>query len=178
MNVIWKTIFSVSCVLVATMVTTIMSMFIQSMELDRCCLQHLRLAANASTVDMAESQLRTAISWLERHKGKTGSTALIYRTPDTDYGYWLANLKASADELRQLGPDSTQTDRTNTLLKLRETIMDNDASGSYVAVPENLATFPCTGSYLCIMIAIAFSMVGLTILFFAVASPRSGPRWR
>ena len=106
------------------------------------CSGRLERAANANTVDLAVKELNTAIQYAEAKGYTTGYTSVIYKTPDEDVEYWYNNLCASRQELLNL-PDSTSTlEKTNTLMKLRETLTDTGEHGSYVIYPEGLQFYP------------------------------------
>ena len=106
------------------------------------CSGRLERAANANTVDLAVKELNTAIQYAETKGYTTGYTSVIYKTPDEDVEYWYNNLCASRQELLNL-PDSTSTlEKTNTLMKLRETLTDTGEHGSYVIYPEGLQFYP------------------------------------
>ena len=106
------------------------------------CSGRLERAANANTVELAVKELNTAIQYAETKGYTTGYTSVIYRTPDEDVEYWYNNLCASRQELLNL-PDSTSTlEKTNTLMKLRETLTDTGEHGSYVIYPEGLQFYP------------------------------------
>ncbi len=106
------------------------------------CSGRLERAANANTVELAVKELNTAIQYAEAKGYTTGYTSVIYRTPDEDVEYWYNNLCASRQELLNL-PDSTSTlEKTNTLMKLRETLTDTGEHGSYVIYPDGLQFYP------------------------------------
>ncbi len=106
------------------------------------CSGRLERAANANTVELAVKELDAAIQYAEAKGYTSGYTSVFYRTPDEDVEYWYNNLCASRQELLNL-PDSTSTlEKTNTLMKLRETLTDNGENGSYVIYPDGLQFYP------------------------------------
>ena len=106
------------------------------------CSGRLERAANANTVELAVKELDAAIQYAEANGYTTGYTSVIYRTPDEDVEYWYNNLCASRQELLNL-PDSTSTlEKTNTLMKLRETLTDNGEYGTRVIYPHGLQFYP------------------------------------
>lgn len=106
------------------------------------CSGRLERAANANTVELAVKELDAAIQYAEANGFTTGYTSVIYRTPDEDVEYWYNNLCASRQELVNL-PDSTSTlEKTNTLMKLRETLTDNGENGTQVIYPIGLQFYP------------------------------------
>lgn len=109
--------------------------------IDRECTGHLKRAADANTVELSKQELSVAVSYLEENKMTSGYTSILYTTPDEDLGFWYQNLKASLEELNAVKPDATQLEKSNVLLKLRETLLD-EGQGSSVTHPAGIALFP------------------------------------
>ena len=106
------------------------------------CSGRLERAANANTVELAVKELDAVIQYAEAKGYTTGYTSVIYRTPNEDVEYWYNNLCASRQELVNL-PDSASTlEKTNTLMKLRETLTDTGESGTHVIYPTGLQFYP------------------------------------
>ena len=106
------------------------------------CSGRLERAANANTVELAVKELDAAIQYAEAKGFTTSYTSVIYRTPDEDVEYWYNNLCASRQELVKL-PDSASTlEKTNTLMKLRETLTDTGENGTQVIYPIGLQFYP------------------------------------
>lgn len=111
-------------------------------DFNQNCSGRLERAANANTVELAVKELDAAIQYAEAKGYTTGYTSVIYRTPDEDVEYWYNNLCASRQELLNL-PDSTSTlEKTNTLMKLRETLTDTGEEGTRVIYPKGLQFYP------------------------------------
>lgn len=91
------------------------------------CGGRLKRAADANTVEMAKEELGAAVTYLESNQMTEGYTSIIYRTPDEDIGFWYKNLKASLGELDKVSSETPQMERTNVLMKLRETLLDKDS---------------------------------------------------
>lgn len=62
---------------------------------------------------------------------------MFYQTPADDIGFWYQNLKAAEGVLRGVGEGATQLERTNILLKFRESIT-SPPEGIYL-YPQQLA---------------------------------------
>lgn len=101
---------------------------------------YLKRAADANTIDLAHGELTKALTYLEDNNMTSGSTSVIWETPDEDVGFWYKNLKASQKELAELNSTSA-LERTNVLMKLRETIMDQGEKAR-VTVPDGMSAFP------------------------------------
>lgn len=132
----------------------------------------LQRAANANTVETAQEEMRHVVAELERRGWTKGSTNILWWEPSNDVGFWYNNLKASLEELQKVRPETTQLERSNLLIKLRETILDHGDSGStVVTAPPGISLFPnnvgfCIwgwGSFLLFLLA----CIGLTAAIFS-----------
>lgn len=103
---------------------------------------HLKRAANANTIETAAQELETALVRMEARGMTSGTTAVFYATPADDVGYWHRNLREAHAELKALPSDAAPLERSNMLLKLRETILEQDSDGEDVTQPGGIAVFP------------------------------------
>ena len=101
---------------------------------------YLKRAADANTIEMANAELTRVINYLEANNLTSGYTSVMWETPDEDIGFWYQNLKASQQELENLNSDSA-LERTNVLMKLRETLLDTGEKTS-VTIPKGLDVYP------------------------------------
>lgn len=134
---------------------------VKSISFRQECSGHLRRASNANTVEIAAKELERAVDYIEHNNLTTGYTSVLWRTPDEDIGYWSENIKASLQELRSIAPGTSQLEKTNVLMKLRETLTDQGEKGTSVTVPDGLAIYPhnavfalwatLTGGFCCIV---------------------------
>ena len=87
---------------------------------------------------------------------------MLWKTPSDDIGFWHDNLKASLAELRQVKDDASQLERSNTLIKLGETLTDSGKEGSRITVPDGISIYPSNALYFwwgllsCIAVATSF----------------------
>ncbi|MBU1706175.1 hypothetical protein KKG19_05640 [Patescibacteria group bacterium] len=110
------------------------------------CGGHIKRAANANTIALATQEMKTVITYLEAKEMTKGYTSVLYRTPDEDIGFWYQNLKASLGELEKTTPQTTQLERSNVLIKLRETLLDHGQSVS-VTQPSGISIYPNNVAY-------------------------------
>jgi hypothetical protein len=115
---------------------------IVSIEFNHECGGHLKRAADASTIEMAKTELETSLKYLEANNLTKGYTSVIYNTPNEDIRFWYQNLKASFTELEKVSPEASQLEKTNILMKLRETLLDTSENGVKVTIPQGIAIFP------------------------------------
>ncbi len=102
---------------------------------------HLKRAAGSNSIELASAELKTALDYIEKNNLTNGYTSVVYKIPSEDIGFWYQNLKASALELEKT-KDSPSLEKTNLLLKLRETLLDAGDKGSRITYPEGLAIYP------------------------------------
>jgi hypothetical protein len=119
---------------------------VAGINFDRNCEGYLKRAADANTVDLAAENLEVAVKYAEQNGLTSGFTSVVYRTPDEDMGFWYKNLTASLKELRAIKPETPQLERTNVLMKLRETLLDQGERTS-VTAPSGISVYPSNGMY-------------------------------
>lgn len=109
---------------------------------EKNCGGYLKRAADSNTVEIAKKELGLAVKYLEENKITDGSTHVFWNTPSTDVGFWYRNIKASQEELNKVGSEVSQLEKTNLLMKLRETLLDHSEKGDIVTVPYQIHLFP------------------------------------
>jgi hypothetical protein len=110
-------------------------------QYNRGCEGHLKRAADANTIALALEETKTAVDYMEFNQLTTGYTSVLYTTPDEDIGFWYRNIKSAMEELKTIKPDATQLEKTNVLMKLRETLLDEGKSTSITA-PDGISIYP------------------------------------
>lgn len=103
---------------------------------------YLSRAASANTIEIATVELDRAIKYIEANNLTSGYTSVLFRTPDEDIGFWYENIKAANKELKELPVNSSPLEKTNVLMKLRETLTDQGDSGTKLTVPEGISVYP------------------------------------
>ena len=98
---------------------------IKAIRFKQNCGGHLKRAADANTVDIAKSELKIALDYMEANNLTSGYTSVIYETPDEDVAFWYNNIKQSYNELNSLPDSSSSLEKSNMLIKLRETLLDH-----------------------------------------------------
>lgn len=111
-------------------------------QFDRGCGGYLKRAADSNSVDLAKGNLDRAVRYMRGHDLTHGYTSIFYRTPDEDIGFWYQNVRSALDQLIALPANATELEKSNMLLKLRETLLDHDSDGESVTVPSGIALYP------------------------------------
>jgi hypothetical protein len=102
---------------------------------------HLKRAADASSVTMAATELKTSLDYMESHGLTSGYTSIVYRTPNEDIGFWYQNVKSAYQELLALDPNKTTSlEKTNVLMKLRETLLNTKDES--ITRPDGISIYP------------------------------------
>jgi hypothetical protein len=106
------------------------------------CGGHLKRAADANTVDLAVQELEVVVKYLEDNRMTEGYTSVLYREPSEDVGFWYNNIKASLVELKALPKNATDLEKSNMLMKLRQTLLDHSNGTENVTKPDGISRFP------------------------------------
>lgn len=110
--------------------------------LQQKCTGYLMRAANANTIELANTQLAIAIKYLEDNNLTSGYTSVLWKTPDEDIEFWYNNLKISQNELLKVDSTFSALEKTNILMKLRETLTDTNDGSDKLTYPFGLSRYP------------------------------------
>ena len=137
-----------------------------SIIFDIGCTGRLKRAADANTIMLADKELEEALNYIENNAFISGYTSILYNTLDEDIGYWYNNLKSSHKELSLITDKTTALEKSNILMKLRETILDQGSNGVSVTKPDGIAIYPYNNFY-CLLgvIALSFFIPSFVIVF-------------
>lgn len=131
-----------------------------AVSFDMNCSQHLKLAADANSPELALTQLNQALRYMELHGLREGNTGVFIQGPASDVKFWHDNIQACKNELMSLSPTATQLEKTNVLMKLRESLLD----GQIVTQPMNIAIFPHNTKFMIVLIlGVIFGIAGFAI---------------
>lgn len=139
------------------------TVIVKSISFNQNCGGYLKRAADANTIEMAQTELKRTLDYLEENNITKGYTSVMWRTPDEDIEFWYNNIKTSYVELEGLSDTTTSLEKSNMLIKLRETLMDSRESGSYITVPEGISRFPNNLMLGILMWVAVLIMIGLGI---------------
>ncbi len=124
-------------------------LYLEKVEFNVECGDVLKRAADANTIQLAKKELKAALDYMEREELTSGYTSIMYNSPSEDVGFWYTNVKTSYEELLSLPNDVAPLERSNMLMKLRETLLDNTDSGTTVTVPKGISVFPHNTLFAC-----------------------------
>ena len=120
---------------------------IKGIQFDKNCGGYLERAVNANTIEMAVAELDVALNYMEAHNLTHGYTSFVYETPDEDIGFWYKNIKTARAELALIKPDASPLEKSNVLMKLRESLTANGESGDRLVVPAGISLHPNNTMY-------------------------------
>lgn len=114
---------------------------IKSIQFNQACGGNLKRAADANSVEIAKQELKTALDYMEVNSLTSGYTSVLWKTPDEDIGFWYKNLKTAYNELDSLPENSSSLEKSNMLIKLRETLLDHGKTDT-ITVPDGISRYP------------------------------------
>jgi hypothetical protein len=138
---------------------------VKNINLKQDCVGYLERASNANTIEMAAVELKTALDYIEENKLTEDHTSVLWETPDEDMGFWYKNLKASYNELITLSADATPLEKSNMLMKLRETLLEDSGDGGQVIYPDGLSRYPNNLMWGILMWLTLPALIGSGVLF-------------
>lgn len=150
-------------IVLATISISIFSIsIVKKINLKQNCTGYLKRAADANTVETALLEITKATKYLETENLTSGYTSIFWRTPDEDIAFWYLNLKASEKELSILNGGSNSLEKTNALMKLRETLMDEGDKGEKLTIPNGLSRYPYNGLW---FVLLSIASISVLIIF-------------
>lgn len=123
------------------------------------CVDRIKRAADANTVELAKTELEAVVAYLEKTDRTQGYTSVLWKTPSEDVGFWFNNLKTSLEELKALPATASPLEKSNMLLKLRETLIDHNKNGDEVTMPDGVSRFP--NNMLWFVLGVVFGFLGV-----------------
>ena len=106
------------------------------------CIQYLQRAVISSTTDLAKENLKVAIDYLNAHNLTKGISSIFLKQPGNDIGFFYNNLTKAYDELNSINDDATSLEKSNVLMKLRESITGNSEGSLRVVYPDGIEIYP------------------------------------
>jgi len=138
---------------------------------------HLKRAADANTLELAKKEMETAVTNIHAWKLCTDKdpnwraqgehdcyTNILYRVPADDVLFWRTNLEAALADLKSVPKDAGHLTVSNTLMKLRETILDQGKEKVKVTVPPGISVYPHNSLFfwLVVLFGVAAALAGVS----------------
>lgn len=134
-----KKFFIIISIVVALIMPAII--VVKHIQFSQDCSGYLKQAADANSVELAIDRLNIAIDYIEENNLTSGYTSVIYKTEDENVGFWYKNIVTCRDELISC-VNGSQFEQTNTLMKVRESLIDNGERGDTLTVPSGISRYP------------------------------------
>lgn len=114
---------------------------VRGIRFDQQCAGYLKQAADANTVELAMDRVDKALEYIEDNGLTRGYTSVLWRTENENIGYWYANIKACREELAA-NVDASSLEKSNVLMKVRESLTDDGSDGVELTVPPGISRYP------------------------------------
>lgn len=133
-------VLGVFIILISLIVPTVL--IVNNIQFNQNCGGYLKQAADANTVEIAHDRICKALDYIEKNNLTSGYTSILWKTEDENVGFWYENIKACKNEL-ELCKDASQLEKTNVLMKVRETLTDDGGQdGTILTVPDGISRYP------------------------------------
>ena len=138
---IMKKVLAIILLLMGLIVPTILA--VKQVKFNQGCEGYLKQAADASTPDFALERINRAIEYIESNNLTSGYTSLFWKTEDENIEFWYQNILACREELQDC-LQSSQLEKTNVLMKVRESLTDN-GEHVVITIPQGIHKYPHNG---------------------------------
>lgn len=141
---------------IITIVVLIIARIVFGISFSMNCTQYLKRAADANTIELAKDNLSIAIKYLEENNLTDGIVSIFIHQPENDINFFYSNLRSSQDELSKVTSNTSQMEKSNLLMKLRETLIDHDKEGTAVTCPNGISIYPYNKLYFWSFVILSF----------------------
>ena len=114
---------------------------VKHIKFQQQCSGYLKQAADANTPELALDRVVKSLDYIEDHGLTSGYTSVLWRTEDENIGFWYENIKACKSELEGC-MDGSQLEKSNVLMKVRESLTDNGDQGTKLTIPPGISRYP------------------------------------
>jgi hypothetical protein len=160
-----RIVFPILLLLLTLVVPTIC--LVKSIQFKQQCSGYLKQAADANTAELALVRLDNALVYIESHNLTDGYTSVLWKTEDENIGFWYQNIKACQDELRDC-LDGTQLEKSNVLMKVRESLTDEGENGTVLTIPAGISRYPYNALWGALRLIGYILMAVSFVWFFAI----------
>ena len=111
---------------------------VKKIQFDVGCQSYLKSASDDPSIELAKIDLDIALKYLEDKGLTNGYSYYIIKDRQSDIGFWYNRLKIARLDLDNFNDESSGLETSNVLMKLRETILDNNE----VLCPDGISMYP------------------------------------
>jgi hypothetical protein len=135
------------------------------------CGEHMERAAAANSIPLAREEMEVVVKYADDHNLTSGYTSVLYRSPQNDIGFWYKNMSASRDELRNVKPEATELEKSNLLIKLKESLLRHSDGDTKVTIPFGISRFPYNFTLFILWIVFGIvATVGVILIIIQLAN--------
>ncbi len=145
-------------ILIVPFVIYLVIVIFKSVMFDINCGNRMGRASDANSITLAREEMEVVVKYLEDNQFTTGYTSVIYNTPDEDMGFFYKNMKSALEELISIKETASPMEKSNLLMKLRESLTHHGEKGSSITVPSGISFAPHN---------VAFAIWGIISLIIA-----------
>ena len=83
---------------------------VKNVQFNLSCEAYLKRAADANTVDLAKTELKKALNYMDENDLTEGIVSIFLKNPANDIEFWYNNITAAYEELQNLSEEATALD--------------------------------------------------------------------
>jgi hypothetical protein len=111
------------------------------------CEEYLKRAADSASPEKCGEELDKAIEYAKDNNLTKGNTGIFFKTPSCDIKFWFENLEKAREALKEVEPTggeskATAMEKSNVLMRVRETLLDSANKGVEVTLPPRIELYP------------------------------------
>lgn len=129
--------------------------FVKAVSFDMNYNAYIHRAAVATEIETAKVELAKAIEYIEENSLTEGTVSIFLKDPRNDVGFWYGTLKGAYKELDTFSEGATQLEKSNYLMRMRESFLE-------VGVPNGISIYPNNVLYFWWSI---ISLIGATVFY-------------
>lgn len=106
------------------------------------CEEYLKRAADSASPEKCGEELDKAIEYAKDNNLTKGNTGIFFKTPACDIKFWFENLEKAREALKEVGGQATAMEKSNVLMRVRETLLDSADKSVEVTLPPKIELYP------------------------------------
>ncbi len=108
---------------------------VKAVSFDMNCHAYIHRATGATEIETAKVELTKAIKYIEENNLTEGTVSIFLKNPRNDLGFWYSTLKSAYKELDTFSENATQLEKSNYLMRMRESFYE-------VGLPNGISIYP------------------------------------
>lgn len=108
---------------------------VKAISFNMNCHTYIHRAAGSIDIETAKVELAKAIEYIEENNLTEGTVSILFENPRNDVDFWYGTLKSAYKDLDTFLEDATQLEKSNYLMKMRESFLE-------VGLPDGISIYP------------------------------------